>query len=243
MWCRETLCCDMCKNEGRNCFSLWQDTRHSSCFSQTNRMCGHLYRSDSTKNQDPKRAMKMYLFMRQKWMPWVVCSQRQHSEGRRSGEESSGRSQALKDQHCVISYPEGETEVPTEIATDAHPQTLICMKVNNLGWVKAVTFLQFCHSWLLSLIIFRLSFTSQEICIQEMFQTGLFFRTLDRGSKYLFSQLQFSSGINYIWDLKQITCHLKFSSPCAKLKVNKSDLSGQIMVRIWWHYLCKAQYL
>lgn len=48
-------------------------------------------------------------------------------------EERSGRSQALKEQYGVISYPEGETEVPTEIATDEHSQMLICMKVNNLG--------------------------------------------------------------------------------------------------------------
>ena len=48
-------------------------------------------------------------------------------------EASGGRSHALKEQYGVISYPEGETEVPTEIATDEHSQMLICVKVNNLG--------------------------------------------------------------------------------------------------------------
>jgi len=48
-------------------------------------------------------------------------------------EASGGRSQALKEQYGVISYPEGETEVPPETATDEHSQMLICVKVNNLG--------------------------------------------------------------------------------------------------------------
>lgn len=192
MWCRETLCIfnklwHVWKwkeepffplTEYQTFFLIFSDKRGCvvTCASQT------VQRIKTQK----KQWRCTFLWGRNKCPGWSAVSG-QHSEGTKLGEGSSGRSQALKDQHCVISYPEGETELPTEIATDAHPQTLICVKVNNLGWVKTVTFLQFCHSCLLSLIIFCLSFTSQEIYIQEMFQTGLFFRTLDRGSKYFLS--------------------------------------------------------
>lgn len=66
-----------------------------------------------------------------------------------------------------------------------------------------MTFLHVCHSWFPSLIIFCLSFTFMKFYIKEMSQAGLFFRTLDKESQYLFSR--HSSEINYLCDLRQIS--------------------------------------
>ena len=54
------------KMKGGTVFSFDRTPDIFPDFLRQNRMCGHLYGSDSTKNQDPKRAMKTYLFMRQK---------------------------------------------------------------------------------------------------------------------------------------------------------------------------------